>query len=72
MQFLLLANAIHRYAETASPSSRIDFAQAIQEEMTARADSLNKVKGETNKKSGEEFLAKNANGGTFDAPSIKR
>lgn len=32
----------------------------FQEEMTARVDSLNKAKGEANKKSGEEFLAKNA------------
>jgi len=33
---------------------------AFQQEMMARADSLNKVKGETNKKTGDEFLAKNA------------
>ena len=33
---------------------------AFQQEMMTRADSLNKVKGETNKKTGDEFLAKNA------------
>jgi FKBP-type peptidyl-prolyl cis-trans isomerase FklB len=33
---------------------------AFQQEMVVRADSLGKVKGETNKKAGEEFLAKNA------------
>lgn len=32
----------------------------FQQDMVARADSLNKVKGEANKKTGEEFLAKNA------------
>jgi len=32
----------------------------FQQDMVARADSLNKIKGETNKKAGEEFLAKNA------------
>jgi FKBP-type peptidyl-prolyl cis-trans isomerase FklB len=32
----------------------------FQQDMAARADSLNKVKGEANKKAGDEFLAKNA------------
>jgi FKBP-type peptidyl-prolyl cis-trans isomerase FklB len=33
---------------------------AFQQTMAARADSLAKIKGEANKKAGEEFLAKNA------------
>jgi FKBP-type peptidyl-prolyl cis-trans isomerase FklB len=37
-----------------------EIMNAFQQQMTARADSMNKVKGESNMKDGEEFLAKNA------------
>jgi FKBP-type peptidyl-prolyl cis-trans isomerase FklB len=37
-----------------------EIMNAFQQQMVARADSLNKVKGESNKKDGEAFLAKNA------------
>jgi FKBP-type peptidyl-prolyl cis-trans isomerase FklB len=43
-----------------SQEQMAEIMNAFQQQMMAHADSMNKVKGEGNKKAGEDFLAKNA------------